>query len=65
MAHPMMVLSASLVAATKFKISGITLIIFLAVVVVIGAAVIYAAQRAKRKRSAPPDDWERKPAHRA
>jgi O-antigen/teichoic acid export membrane protein len=59
-----MALAASVVAVTKFKISGITLVIFLAVVVVAGAAVIYMVQRTKRSRPAPPDDWERKPAQR-
>lgn len=65
MPHPLMVLAASTAAVTRFKVSGITAVIFLLVVIAIAAAVFFAFRAVRRSRpAAPPDDWERKPVQR-
>jgi len=57
--HPMMVLAAPL-AATRFRVGGVGVVILVAIVVIaIVVVAVLAVQHARRTRSAPPDDWER------
>ena len=66
MFHPLMVLAAPALAATKFRVGGVGVVILVAIVVIaIVVVAVLAVQHSRRTRSAPPDDWERdQPQHR-